>query len=54
MDALQVAEQISEAAQSETKGDGDMGTTMRRMISAGVSDETLLTGMSMAAGYLSK
>jgi|TARA_Y100000034_G_C6846297_1_gene383403 hypothetical protein len=55
MDAIKVAEQFEKSAQKEAKGErGNIGTTMRQMLRDGVSDETLLTGMSMAAGFLPK
>ena len=54
MDALQAAEQIEQAARKDAKGSDHIGTSMRQMLSAGVSDEVLLMGMSIAGGYLPK
>ena len=55
MDANQAADKLAKAASKDTKGKGTdhLGTSMRDMLKAGVSDEVLLTGMSVASGYLS-
>ena len=47
MDALEAAKRFEQSPDN-------VGNTMRKMLKEGFSDEAILTGLSMAAGFLPK